>query len=187
MPQDKMNRAEAAAYQSAAALMLTGFLFAQFSIHIAGLDILIDAVGWLLVFNGLRPLEKPEGGLGPRAGLCLALVAVAGAQIFALGGQAVVLQVMRALLEIGLFISMAQLFGWWLPVAGLPKGRVPFQVILGLNALVSALGGVLAVVQIPAGGTGWPLLLVSGAVFLVRLALDAGLLWLLVVLRKEAK
>lgn len=98
---------------AAIGLMVAGFLFTFYSIPVAGVDILIDAVGYLLLFNAAGALKK----LGERRHFKLApalsflLVLYSAVQMFLYGGTAVLAGVPRALLELLLFLSLGRGFG----------------------------------------------------------------------------
>ncbi|MDL2254151.1 hypothetical protein LJC49_08835 [Ruminococcaceae bacterium OttesenSCG-928-I18] len=179
MAKQRDARLEAQAYRNAIGILLAGFVLALFTIELAGIDILLDAVGWLLVFNGVRPLERPEGGIGPRAALALGLVAVSALQLFFTEGMpAVVLAGARAGLEIVFFLLLIGLFRRILHKFGQSKTAGVMAFLLAVNA-VAAVFWVLRF-ALPATAA---VLTAVGAVTHVLLVL--GLLWVLLCLRSE--
>ena len=141
------KRAETQAYRNAVGILLAGFVFALFSFTVFGIDILLDAVGWLLVFNGVRPLERPEGGIGVRASLCLGLVVVSAVQLFFTGGAvALLLLGTRAALEVALFLLLISLFRNLLASYGRARLAAVLTGLLALSAAVSPFPLLLAVV-----------------------------------------
>jgi hypothetical protein len=112
MPMGGMNMLPAAI-----GLMLAGFGFIFFTVTAGDLDILIDAVGFLLIFNGVLALRKTHKKLfGGACLLCLPLVAVACLQLFFIFGTAPLLllglrAVLEALLYLLLAISMGKALG----------------------------------------------------------------------------
>lgn len=92
-------------------ILIIGLGFAFFRLPFAGVDLLIDAVGWLLAWNALRPLARKENTFGISAPLCLALVAVSALQLFFTGGLSTALALLRCGLEIALFAMVARGFG----------------------------------------------------------------------------
>ncbi len=176
----------AVAYSVALGLVLAGLVFALCSVRVGGMDVLVDAVGWLLVFNGLRPLEKPGGGVGPRGLLCLGLLALSAAQLFLVsGGLAGWLYLLRMALEAGLFLSLIGLLGRFLAAFGWQKAHKWFALALALNALLSvalAVGRWLGVAQ-PLAYAG----LVTALGFVARLLLAGVMVWLLLRLNRLPK
>lgn len=98
---------------AAIGLLLAGFGFTFFSVTVGDLDILIDAVGFLLVFNGVGALRKANKGLfGGTAPVCLLLVVVACLQLFLpFGAMRVILLEARAALEAILYLLLARSMG----------------------------------------------------------------------------
>lgn len=80
-------------------LMLAGFVFVFFSVSLFGIDILIDAVGYLLVWNAIRALQRKESVYGFAATCCLALVVICAIQLITSGIIYTVLLVVRPLAE----------------------------------------------------------------------------------------
>ncbi len=87
-----------------ALLVFSGLLFVLFSLPFLGVDLLIDAVGWILVFNGARICERPNGGIGPLAALCLILSAVASSLLFLTNTPLLVFSFIYALCQLGFFL-----------------------------------------------------------------------------------
>ncbi len=171
---------KAYAYRNAVIVMLAGFVFATFSLRVAGFDVLLDPVGWLLVFNGVRPIEKPGGGLGLRAILCLGLLALSAAQLFvAAEGVAIVLLLLRDVLEFLFFILLARPFGRLLESFELGRAKRYFRLFLVLNAIASPLLTLAMVLVVNFAVQVYALILVFSALgFLLRLMLAVALAWL---------
>lgn len=67
---------------------MAGFVFMYATLPFMGMDLLIDAVGFLLMFNGLNALRKlePACGFALPGFIALAMVVPAAVQLFASGG-----------------------------------------------------------------------------------------------------
>ena len=140
--------------KTAVGVMLAGFVLAFFSLYAFGLDLLIDAVGFLLVFNSARALAVWAAPFKPASAVALGLVAVAAAQLFFMSGvPAVVLGVLRGAGLAALYLlfsaGFAPLFG-----AGYQKRLAPIAKAVfwlaaagSLLALVWPLGMVLTITQ----------------------------------------
>lgn len=136
----------------AAGILLAGFVFIFFRVPVLGIDILIDAVGFLLLFNGARALQKmeraeaalcapdlftpPAFAFGAAQPIAIALVALSAAQLFAgavtgLGSGGGIVGIARGVLEILLF-------------ACLLRGLLPLLKRQGRRALGWALPAALA-------------------------------------------
>lgn len=177
---------QAGAYTAALGLCLAGLVFAFGTLQVAGIDILVDAVGWLLVFNGLRPLEKPGGGIGPRAFLCLGLVGASATQLFSLGaGPAWLFLLLRTVLELALFLSLVGLFGRLLAAFGWEKAQAWFTLAFVLNAALGLLlaGALLLGLALPSPYG----LLLTVLGYAARLLLAGLLVWLMMRLDRLAK
>lgn len=109
-----------------AGLMAAGFVFVFFSIPVAGVDILIDAVGFLLVFNGLRPLAKLHPHFRFSPAVSLFLVVVTAAQLFLPASLARTATIMRAAGETSLYILIANGYGRSFLAGGKP-GQAAFS------------------------------------------------------------
>lgn len=98
--------------KTAILLILAGLVFAFFSLPFEGIDLLIDAVGFLLVWNGVRALQKQTGqfAFGP---VCSgALVVVCAAALFVPAGLAAnLLLLTRGVLEAALILFLMLGFG----------------------------------------------------------------------------
>ncbi len=92
---------------NAIVVLCAGLLFVFFSIQFMGIDLLIDAVGWVLIFNGIRILERPGGGIGPKAALCIVLAVAGGALLFLKGMLYTVVVYGYAILSALFFIALA--------------------------------------------------------------------------------
>ncbi|MDL2324229.1 hypothetical protein LJC61_03635 [Ruminococcaceae bacterium OttesenSCG-928-A16] len=132
----------------AAAIVLVGFAFAFFTLPFAGVDILIDAVGFLLVWNGVRALQKKDAVYRFAAPCSLVLVAIAAAQVF-LGGGVAAYAVQSGLagwVLQGLRLAAEGLLYWQL-LAGFARlakaGQRPGLAKLAYVALAVCLAGVL--------------------------------------------
>lgn len=97
-------------HRTAIGILLIGFVFIFFRLDFAGVDLLIDAVGFLLIFNGANALRRIEGkdGNGKLFGcavpLSVAMVATSAIQLFAGGTFATIVSVVQGLLGILLFV-----------------------------------------------------------------------------------
>lgn len=92
--------------KTAAGLIAAGFVFAYFSLPLFGIDLLLDPVGYVLVFNGLRVFQKRGRAFGVAVFWCLGLVALSAAQLFVGGAAAGVLQPLRTAADLVLFLLM---------------------------------------------------------------------------------
>ncbi len=132
-------------------ILLAGFVFIYFTLPFSGIDLLIDAVGFLLLWNGLRGLQKAGVNTGLAAPLCLLLVLVASGQLFVGGAFYTVLTVLRSLAEAVLLFFILQ---GLLPLANGPRYRILLQVIftaavvLAFSTIAFSLLPALAFVQI---------------------------------------
>lgn len=106
--------------KTAQGIMLAGFVFVFFALPFAGVDLLIDAVGFLLVWNGLAALQKLDKTFGAAPLVCLALVAVAAAQLFFEGAAAQVLRAVRVAGEVVLYWQMLKGFARQAPKRAVP-------------------------------------------------------------------
>lgn len=123
----------------AIALLLAGAVFTVFTVPFAGIDLFIDAVGFLLMFNALRALRLLEPGFGPGAFLCLVLVPVAALQLFLGGVAGAALWLLRGLAAGVLCLLMARGFGCMLEKEYGPRPALAARVLLCLAA-AAALG-----------------------------------------------
>ncbi len=128
-----------------------GFAFAFFTLRAFGIDLLIDAVGFVLAANAMRAFRRFWGGFPGAAALCFALAALAVAGIFVFGTAFSTVVVLRAVGECFLFGIMAAGF---LHMELPPKQRV-WRVLLAAACFACA-----AAVVSPAV---WQLLLSSAA------------------------
>ncbi|NLW79961.1 MAG: hypothetical protein GXY32_11225 [Ruminococcaceae bacterium] len=159
--------------RTALAIMLVGFVFVFFSIPLAGVDLLIDAVGFLLVFNGARPLEKTMPGFGKASWCAIALTVVSAAQLFLGGTVYLVLSLLRAAGEVLLFLwlmrGLTQMLKKESRLRLVPLTYGAFT----LNMATSALVAVMLFVPLPALAMGIVLAVVHVLLLalLLRLAL----------------
>lgn len=184
--------------RTAVGIILAGFVFIFVRIRLLGIDILIDAVGFLLLFNGARALLKigraeaaglladapagqaPAGlGLGAAQPCAIALVFVSALQLFLTGGALTVMGLLRAVLEIALFLFLLRGFGPLARRPGLSSPGRAVQAALALDMAVSALSAVFLFCTPPAA-LGWLVL----AIHILTLA---ALLWLLLRLGGDGK
>ncbi len=93
--------------KTAVLLIVFGLIFVFFRVEAFGIDLLMDAAGYILVFNGVRALHKAYGGFGISPVLCLVLVPVTAAQLFLSGVPLVVVSLVRVAPEMSLFCMMA--------------------------------------------------------------------------------
>ena len=120
-------------------ILLAGFVFIYFTLPFSGIDLLIDAVGFLLIRNGLRGLQKTGVTLGPAVSICLVLVAIAAGQLFVGGIFIVILAVLRAMAEASLLFFLMQ---GLLPLTPRPPLRFLLRAVF-IAAMVFALSGAL--------------------------------------------
>lgn len=141
-------------------VIFSGFCFAYLTIPFAGIDLLIDAVGFLVVFNGLRFLGKlyqPHFRGGKLASLVL--VVVSALQLFLKEGLAAgTLAYVRAGMEVLLYFYLLLAFWAVLGQIGRPRLRGALAAVLGLAIAATGLaaagrfgGGALETI------TGWVL------------------------------
>jgi hypothetical protein len=88
-------------------IILAGCVFITFALYFAGIDLLIDAVGFLLILNGAHTLTKYGDRFGPCVPLCLGLVVVAALHLFFGGAAGLVIGLARACGESALFLLLA--------------------------------------------------------------------------------
>lgn len=131
--------------KTAVAIALVGFVFAFLTVPFAGIDLLIDAVGYLLVFNGLHGLVKLHGTGALRAARAVAaiLIAVCAVQLFFTGTVAGALALVRHLAEAILFGCMAPGFYRVLKNQQQPGGAVACAIALGLCVLAALAAAVI--------------------------------------------
>lgn len=114
----------------AAGITLTGFVFAFVTLPFQGVDLLLDPVGFLLVFNGQRAFGKGYGGFKLSQLGALLLMAFSAVQLFVAGGFFVLVSPLRRLVEGLLFLAMQREFGamlrreGWLWDAGFVRGSL---------------------------------------------------------------
>lgn len=152
-------------------IMLVGFSFTFFALPFAGIDLLIDAVGYLLIFNAVRPLRKLYPAFKGSVSTSLLLVVVSSLELFFPWGP---LYAIRAMADAFLLLCLARgFYRLFCQQDKLAVGRV-IATVLGLNAAAS-LGAALAnVMGLPQAG------LLQGACALAHWMLIFTLLVLLV-------
>lgn len=123
-------------------LVLLGLLFVYIRMPAAGLrDMFIDAVGYLIVFNGIRGLRHENGGFTLSMWVCLVLVPVCAVEFFIEGNT--VLTVARRALELALY---AGLFASFMRVFKKNNGRLAFWLCV-TGVVICAAGAVISVVS----------------------------------------
>ncbi len=95
---------------NAVAVIFVGLIFVFFSFSFMGIDLLIDAVGWILVFNGVRVYERPRGGIGFIAVLCLILCVASALLLFFSGTAFLLVHIVYAIMIFCFFMSLSALF-----------------------------------------------------------------------------
>lgn len=153
--------------KTALAIMLVGFVFVFFSIPLAGIDLLIDAVGFLLIFNGVRPLEKTLPGFGKASWCAILLTVLAAVQLFFGGTVYLVLSLLRAAGEVLLFLWMMRGFARMLQSENRARLAQLTYAAFALNIAASALVAVMLFVTLPT----LAMAIVLAAVHLLLLAL----------------
>lgn len=161
-------------YKTPTVLVLVGFAVVYFTIPFLGIDILIDAVGFLLVFNGLLALKRQQRLFLFAPQCSMVLVVAAAAQLFASGWLLMALGICRVIAECVLYWQMMRGFKGLAVGAGVAVLAKTAYVVLGLCVVSSCFGlpGTLTIIS--------PLL--TGVFeWLGRAAL---LLWLFVFVKK---
>ncbi len=87
-------------------MMCVGLGFAYFGLLFNGVDLLIDAVGYLLVFNALRALKKIQHRFAGGDVIAGILTVVALAQLFVYGTMLFFVMLIRGILELVLYIVL---------------------------------------------------------------------------------
>lgn len=166
---------------AAIGLMIAGFIFAFFSIPVPmggfSFDLLIDAVGWLLVLNGLQGLRRAHEGFKGGRLVCFGLVVVCTLQLF-FDDYRLILVSLRALLEILLFLRMSLSFSRTLRQTGNVYSLLARAVFL-LNALGTLAWWILRLTARPYTGFAYDVF-ERTALLIFHLALIALLVALLV-------
>lgn len=157
--------------KTAIAIMLVGFVFAFFSVRLAGVDLLIDAVGFLLVFNGVRPLQKSLPGFGQSSWCALALVLVSALQLFLGGFALLILGLLRSALEVALYLMLMGGFSRLLQAEGRGRALPLWRAAALLCALAAVFSALLLFVTLPA-------LAATLVLALLHLPLLLALVWL---------
>lgn len=125
--------------KTAIMLMLVGLVFAFFTLPFSGIDLLIDAVGFLIVWNSLRALRLTSSAFATAAWLCLGLVGLSAAQLFSSGLAYTAVTNLRLLLEVPFFLLLLKGFLSLASAAGLAKFRLPLLAVFSLYAIASLL------------------------------------------------
>lgn len=160
--------------RTAIAIMLVGFVFVFFSVEFRGIDLLIDAVGFLAIFNAVRPFEKTMPGFGKSTWCAIALTVLAAGQLFFGGTVYLVLSLLRAAGEILLFLWLMRGFAQMLVRDGRRQLAPLVYGAFALNVAASAFGAVLLFV--PLAGLAVTIVLAVVHLLLVALLLRLALL-----------
>lgn len=80
--------------KTAVAIILFGLLFANVTLLFSGIDLLIDAVGFLLVWNGIVALQKVDPVYGKSSITSMVLVVLAVAQLFFTDAQSTIFMIL---------------------------------------------------------------------------------------------
>lgn len=80
--------------KTAVAIILLGLLFANFTLLFSGIDLLIDAVGFLLIWNGVSALQKVDPVYGKSGVISIALVVISIAQLFLTNTQSIIFMIL---------------------------------------------------------------------------------------------
>lgn len=110
--------------KAAVGILLVGYVFVIFALPAFGIDLLIDAVGFLLIFNAARALRRTEPAFAFAPWVALALVVVSALQLFLSGAALVALAILRGLGEGLLLGLLARGFGRMLAAEGKPRAAV---------------------------------------------------------------
>lgn len=162
--------------KTAVGVMLAGFVLAFFSIEAFGMDLLIDAVGWLLVFNAARALAVWDKGFKPASWLALGLVGVSALQLFFMAGAlALVLGVLRVAGQAALFLLLAGGFARLFAAGGQKRLAPVARAVFWLGAACCA--AMLLPASVPAGlSLAAAVLLTCSQIFMVFLLFFACIL-----------
>lgn len=158
--------------KTAILILLAGFVFTSFAVEAAGIDLLIDSVGFLLAFNGMRGLARAQPGFAPGGAVCLGLVAVSALQLFCSGAVLAALSVARALGEAALYLLLLR--GFWRMLGNKSPARRPAAAALGLNAAAAPSAALMKLLWPQAARAASGLLLGSHLLMLAALCLLAG-------------
>lgn len=96
--------------KTAILILLAGFVFVFYSLEFMGVDLLIDAVGWLMVWNGVRALHKRDGVFRLSVIFSLMLVPISALQLFFTGPVVFLLWALRYACELLFYFTMMQGF-----------------------------------------------------------------------------
>lgn len=154
-------------HPAAFGVMIAGFVFTYFSIPLPlldGFDLLTDAVGFLLVHNGIRGLRRSgvqagpaftrnakgkikkikaeKQGFGLASFSCFWLVFVSAVQLFLSATPLLFATALRAVLEVLLYLSLAKGFGKKLKAVR-PGLSLLARAVFWLNALGTLAYGIL--------------------------------------------
>lgn len=164
-----------------AILLLVGFVFVFFDLPFMGVDLLIDAVGWLIVFNGVRVFRHLWPAFGPIRVCSLALVGLGALALFPLAGAEVFIQ-LAYLLVCVLFFGLAGMGFGGISAASDKTDKLPAGILAGLLLLLGLVVLGIFILQLTGlfsghgtFGTLWSLL--RRAEWLLHLLVLAGLVW----------
>lgn len=157
--------------KTATLLILVGLLFTTLTLPFSGIDLLLDPVGFLLIFNGARPLAKYGDRFGPCVPLSILLIAASAVQLFLTGTPLVVAGLLRALAEAALYLLLLRGYA---RLARRRKGN-------GMAAVLAAgfaLAALATLAQAALGFIAWaPAPAFAWGLLAARLAAPAALLW----------
>lgn len=80
--------------KTAVAIILLGLLFANCTLLFSGIDLLIDAVGFLLIWNGVSALQKVDHVYGKSSVTSIILLVLSIAQLFFTNPQSIIFMIL---------------------------------------------------------------------------------------------
>lgn len=123
--------------KTAILLMLVGFAVVYFTIPLFGIDILMDAVGYLLVWNAVRVLHKKEDTFGFAPTCALVLTAICALQVTTGGMVLAAMLVVRPLAEALLYWQLLRGFARLAAAEEKPQLRTICFVVMALCIFAS--------------------------------------------------
>lgn len=161
--------------KTAVGVMLAGFVFTFFALPAAGIDLLIDAVGFLFIFNAARALRGSGAAFGHAAACSVVLVAVAALQLLAGNGLASVLGPVRAVGDAVLFVLLARGFGRLLAAGAQRRLAAPARAVF-LFAAGAAVAGAALPALLPAAAVFCGIVVLVSHIFILALLFFACIL-----------
>lgn len=155
--------------KTAIVLMCVGFVFIYFTVPVAGVDLLIDAVGYLLIFNGAWAFRLTNISFKIGALTALGLVPVAALQLFISGNAGSILELVRNILTFALLGFLMHAFAYELSQEGSSAAAIMCRGIFGLNMIAVTFFSFLLAPASPAAA--------SWCIIVCRIILLAFLLW----------